>query len=91
MPVDPKQTLIDPTNKRVFGAVVKARHILLKDLWKTLKSDTEQSNVDQSLGQLQEAGLIQVEPGSLRDFNTYYVTAEGLQMDRKLRRFASAV
>jgi hypothetical protein len=87
MTSDPKRaTLSNPLNQNVFKAVVKARHLILKDLFGSLESSTPKDDVVQSLNQLEKVGLIKAESSSIPEFSTYYVTAEGLQADRQLRR-----
>lgn len=88
MPVNPK-ILNSQINRDVFTAVTKARHIDFRDLLHSLNPQPEKEVVSESLMELEKAGLINVESGSLSDFNVYYVTAEGLQMDRQLRRFSA--
>jgi len=89
MSVNPR-VLNDSLNRNVFTTVAKARHIDFRDLVHALSPEPEKGAVEGSLRELEQAGLIKVESGSLSDFNIYYVTAEGLQMDRQLRRFASS-
>jgi hypothetical protein len=82
---DPKyaSTLLDPFNFKVFNAVANARKIALRDLWKSVGSE---DRVSESVEKLSTAGLIKEEPASLRDFSTLYVTAEGLNAERQIRR-----
>ncbi|HYU47493.1 MAG TPA: hypothetical protein VEK84_15115 [Terriglobales bacterium] len=82
---DPKyaSTLLDPFNYKVFNTVASARRIALGDLWKSIGSE---DRVSESVEKLSVAGLIKEEPASLKDFSTLYVTAEGLNAERQIRR-----
>lgn len=44
--------------------------------------------IEQALIKLQEADLIKERRTPIEDFNTYYVTAEGLNAGKQLRRLA---
>lgn len=87
MSVDPKfKALVKPLNQQVFSFVVRQRQVHMKDLLDSLSASTSKEVVVESLSELERAGLIKEESASIEDFNTYYVTAEGLQADRQFRR-----
>ncbi len=46
----------------------------------------EVENPEATLQEMKAFHLIDEQPASLPDFTTYYVTSDGLELDRKLRR-----
>ena len=91
MQVDPKFiALSKPSNQQVFKEVAKRRQVNLKDLLVSLPTKMTREVVSESLNELEQVGLIKEESASLEDFKTLYVTAEGLQAERQLRRLEAA-
>ncbi len=86
MPSTPKvfSLLDDAAVLDAFKLIVSVRKIRLKDLVDKLQTNKEDAS--KWLSQLKEADLISEEPASIDDFNIYYVTSQGLSVDRKLRR-----
>jgi hypothetical protein len=86
--------LSDPVTRRVFEIIAKNRTVKYKELWRYAESTTEdygetKTKLDERLGQLKEARLIAEETAPISDFNIYYVTAEGLSVERRLRAAAA--
>lgn len=75
-----------PETRKVFEAVVEKLTIRFKDLVDSL--DLDENEVAESLGKLEQAKLIEESSAPLRDFKTFYVTADGLSANRELRRLA---
>ena len=74
----------------MFNEVVKNKKIRLGDLVKQIhRQQITQEKAKYSLDKLEQAGLIAkkgVEPGI---YTIYYVTADGLQASRKIRKILS--
>jgi predicted transcriptional regulator len=73
--------LSEPATRRVFEHVVKNRSIRLEELMRQLDIDRDHART--TLRQLQRAQLINEKGAGIEDFNTYYVTADGLAASRK--------
>ena len=67
--------------RRVFEAVVQPRTISFRDLRRNLPTQ----NLTQSIQLLKDADLIAEKPAIIGDFNTFYVTATGLNVAQALR------
>lgn len=76
----------DGTTRGVFEAVAKPRTILVRDLKTRFPNN---SQLDQTISRLIKAELIKVKPSIIQDFNTLYVTADGLSADRALKQRSS--
>jgi predicted MarR family transcription regulator len=68
----------------VFDQIVRNRRIRLNELLGRVGEQLDEETVVHSLERLRNAGLIQELGAPLRDFNTYYVTADGLEASRKI-------
>jgi hypothetical protein len=82
-------TLFNPSTLAVFGAVAKERTVRFKDLLDALESEElDRDQVRESLDQLEEAKLIKSQDTleGVEDFKWYYITEEGLSVERELRR-----
>ena len=75
--------LAKPLMKEVLKEIVKTQAVLLKDLVNRIPQG--KSEVTKALSELKRAELIKERQAPLDDFNTYYVTAEGLQAHSRLR------
>jgi hypothetical protein len=73
----------DGTTRGVFEAVAKPRTILVRDL-KTRFPNNDQLN--QTISLLKNAALIKEMPSVINDFNTLYVTADGLSAVKALKQ-----
>jgi predicted MarR family transcription regulator len=73
------RTLEEPETKRVFSVVVGRRAVRVSDL---VGSTGPRESVQQSLKKLEDANLVKVKPSVIRDFDTYVITAEGLEAAR---------
>ena len=86
--------LSDPLTRRVFDLIAKHRTVKYKELWRDAEfrmsdyRDTK-AKLDGRLGQLKAARLIAEESAPISDFNIYYLTEEGLSVERKLRAAAA--
>jgi hypothetical protein len=77
----------DPAMRLAFDNIVKQRAVQ----WKDLSTFFEGEQIDKTDGRaklnvLKNANLIKEEPCDIDDFTTFYVTKEGLSVNRKLRR-----
>jgi hypothetical protein len=75
--------------KDVFKAILKERSAIFKQLLVTLGKNTEnpedRKQVESAVSKLKEADLIKERPADIEDFNSYYVTSDGLSAERQLR------
>jgi carbonic anhydrase len=81
--------LFKPSTLAVFSVVAKERTVRFKDLLDELESiHLDRNDVRESLDQLEEAKLIKSQdaPEGVEDFKWYYITEEGLTVERELRR-----
>jgi|HubBroStandDraft_1064217.scaffolds.fasta_scaffold95640_2 hypothetical protein len=81
--------LSNPVLQEVFKEIVKNRSALFKELVTSLSNNTdlnlEDHQVAGALEQLKNADLIKEREAPIKDFNSYYITADGLTADRQLR------
>lgn len=74
----------------VFKTIAEKRTVQFKDirdlLPKTLGAVPTESELKQAVATLKEADLIKERPAPIDDFATYYVTADGLNVQRALER-----
>lgn len=80
------EILTDRTAREVFKAVVRQRSINFTNLKKVLGQGVDVNVIVGPLTKLKEVGLIAEESAPLKDWATYYVTADGLEAERKLSR-----
>lgn len=71
--------------KEVFKTVAKNRSVLFKELYQALGKDLGKTKVEEAVRQLKDADLIKERVAPIEDFNTYYVTADGLTVEKQLR------
>jgi hypothetical protein len=86
--------LSDPVTRRVFELIAKNRTVKYKELWRDAESTTGnysdvKAELDERLEQLKHARLIAEESAPIADFNIYYLTADGLSVERRLRAAAA--
>lgn len=72
-------------NNQVFMQVVSHRSIRFDELMKSTGFDRDVTK--QALQELEKAHLIQEKGAGVEDFNIYFVTADGLELDREVRRY----
>lgn len=72
-----------PAVRDVFNKVAKERTIRFKKLQSDLGIERDEAFA--SLNKLKEANLIKEHEAAVEDFTTFYVTAEGLSVERELR------
>ena len=79
--------LSDNVMQEVFKEIVRNRSAIFKDLMGSVsgKANVTSDQIEGALAQLQNADLIKTSESSIRDFNSYYPTAEGLAAERRLR------
>jgi len=77
--------LCEPAVRNVFNEVVKRRTVQLGELVRLGRGGATRAGTRQLLDKLKDARLIAEQPSTLDEFSTYYVTADGLEADRKLR------
>jgi hypothetical protein len=70
----------------LFKKVVERRKASLQEL---SGSADKLDSAEAGLAQLSDAKLIAVERAPVREWNTYYVTAGGLEVDRAMKRIRS--
>lgn len=89
---DVLQFLADPENRKVFDVVARSRSIRLAALLESLGVKTEDAaklnEVRARLDGLKQNGLVAEEAASLKEFAVLYITADGLEAERKVRRLA---
>jgi hypothetical protein len=76
--------------KNVFKEILKNRSALFKDIRASV-SENQLPNVgvkeiERAVKTLVDASLVKERSAPIEDFNTYYVTADGLGVERMLRR-----
>jgi hypothetical protein len=79
----------DSMTRNLFETIVKERKINYRDLIETV--NFEGQDPAERLEKLEQAHLIATSTAPLKDFETYYVTANGLSVERELRRQTSDV
>lgn len=84
------QILIDnPKIRSVFGAVSKNRMINVRDLRDLVEQSKDVSAEDSTteiIKQLKDAKLVDVQKSSISDFDMVYLTADGLDANRRIKR-----
>jgi uncharacterized protein (DUF2235 family) len=92
-----KMTLVlsNDVNKMVFKEVLKRRRVQFKDLRESItkagsgeaevavhdRENVVQKQVEDAVEQLKNVNLIDERPAEIKDFNTYYVTEDGLNAE----------
>jgi hypothetical protein len=71
------------TTRGVFEAVAKPRTISFRDLKRNFPADED---LNEAITLLKQADLIGEKPAVINDFNTFYVTANGLNAVQALRQ-----
>ena len=93
MSIDPSTFVVlfsNDVTKFVFKEVLKNRSAMFKEIRESLSKKPEFSALDNStleetVRKLKDADLIKERTAPIEDFNTYYVTADGLTAERQLR------
>jgi hypothetical protein len=77
----------------VFKNILEKRSVQFKEILssKGLKEGEEREQLEGAVKVLKEAELIKERPALIEDFNTYYITADGLSVARQLRRADSSI
>ena len=78
-----------PTVRLVFEQVVKNRSIRLGELIERVRPKVDRENVEEMLRELKDAELIKEKGSAIEEFNTYYVTANGLEANQGVKRVVS--
>jgi hypothetical protein len=86
MGIDPSVLFLfsDDTAKEVFSRIAREQTIRLITLRESL-DELDDQQLQDSLSKLKTADLIMEHPASIPDFNTYYLTANGLSAEKQLR------
>lgn len=75
--------------KLVFDEILQSRSVLFKDIRDKLVSRggpaPAKAEIEGAVKALVDASLVKERPASIEDFNSYYVTADGLNAGRQLR------
>ncbi len=74
----------------VFEEIVKRRRVRFKDLTKSARLRLDRGTLTKSLHDLEHVHVIKVKGSPVDDFKTYYVTAKGLEMERKAKLMGMA-
>jgi ribosomal protein S25 len=74
--------LATPVQQKIFSEVVRSRLVRFGDLVKRVGVDRAQAK--EALQALKDASLIKEKESDVEDFSTYYVTAAGLEVERKV-------
>jgi hypothetical protein len=76
--------LSDRVVLNVFDKILQNRTVLLKDLIGDVDGDVTTEQVEGAVKTLEAADLIRERQADISDFNSYYVTAQGLMAGRQL-------
>lgn len=82
-----KMLISDDLVQSVFKQIANNRSVQFKDLKSELQSsgtDVKSEAIENAVTVLKDADLIKESTAPIKDFNTYYVTADGLSVGRKL-------
>lgn len=77
--------LSDHATRHLFERVVSSRMVRLRELVGP-DAGIDQDTALRKLGELEKMGLIDEKRSALPELTTYFVTADGLDLERKLRR-----
>lgn len=75
--------LTTPMVRPIFKLVVKNRSIRFGELARQVEPEVNREQAKITLKELKDAHLIKEKGSAVEDFNTYYVTADGLEASRK--------
>ena len=76
--------LSDRAARMVFDGVVRERTVKLGDLVRKVSGRLDERTTIERLDSLERAGLVNVSRATLPEWNVYYVTADGLELRRKM-------
>lgn len=73
---------------QVFKNILEKRSVLFKEILASQgqKTGEERERLEDAVKVLKKAELIKERSAPIEDFNTYYITADGLSVARELRR-----
>ena len=75
----------DPSYREVFTEIVRKKSVRLHDL-KSALHNLDKERTEAYLKTFTDAKLVKELKSEVHDFNTYYITAIGLQAGRKLAK-----
>lgn len=75
----------DPNYREVFTEIVRKKSVRLHDL-KSAMHNIDKERTEAYLKTFTDAQLVKELKSEVHDFNTYYITATGLQAGRKLAK-----
>jgi hypothetical protein len=90
MAIDPVTLVLlsDKVVQTVFKEILKNRSAIFKELFPSLGKSTEdpddRKEVESAVSRLKKADLIKERTAEIEDFNSYYVTSDGLSAERQL-------
>ncbi|HXF84350.1 MAG TPA: hypothetical protein VNK49_03095 [Anaerolineales bacterium] len=79
--VDVALLLGEEANRQVFNQILKNRKVQLREL---IETGYSRERIKKVLTNLKKYNLIGEKASTFDEFNTYYITAEGLQIGRKI-------
>lgn len=74
------EVLFNPTIKEIFKLIVDARFLSRYEI--KSKEPVSNGELENVLGQLEQAGLIEKKSGSIDAFDTFYPTGSGLTAEK---------
>lgn len=88
--MDPIDVLKDTTARKAFRIVLEGKSVpfqaIMRGLRLRLDSKTDRDAVKEAVEHLVETKLVAASVAPIEDFTSYYVTAQGLDMERYLRQ-----
>ena len=81
--------LSDKVVQHVFKAILQNRSAIFKELvaslGKSADDPDDRKQIESAVSRLKQADLIKERAAPIEDFNSYYVTSDGLSAERQLR------
>jgi hypothetical protein len=79
--------LTQPTARKILDKVVQYKLIQVRDLVKQTEPDANAETTKGIVRELKDLRLIDEKTSAIDDFNTLYVTAAGLEANRKIGQY----
>jgi hypothetical protein len=76
----PIETALSPAETEVFKRIVDRRTVRQGQLVETLSDKVAGDSLDSALKVLVDRNLVKVKPAIVKQFDTYLVTADGLEL-----------
>lgn len=74
--------VMEPTARDILAQVAKSRYIRFSDLVKQVSPQADRPKVKDTLHRLIDLRLVDERKTSLEDFDTFFITPEGLKANR---------